>query len=148
MKTPKIVAAASAALLVLASLSACSLLGGGNAFDLEVGDCIITADLAEAFSDVPTQECSVPHDAEIIGKHASAVGDTYDEAAIAAEAEVWCNDDIESYVGPNWVDTDLIWGYFYPDPEAWSNGKRTVMCYAVTYDGESSLTSSVRGMGN
>jgi hypothetical protein len=150
--------AVAAALL---SLSACSLLnsdkGDRNAegeitsssdvgvFNLEIGDCFAEPVDAETFSSVAATPCGQAHNAEIIKKFTSSAPSAYDEAAIMAEADETCAAEMDSYVGPNWYDEDLVWSYFYPDDDTWTSGKHTVICYAVTYSGDANLTATLKG---
>jgi hypothetical protein len=155
--------AGAAAVLLVLGLSACSLLGGNSgdrnsegeitassevgAFALQVGDCLAEPTALDSFTDVTGVPCTEPHNAEVIAKFTSSAPDTYTELEITAEASETCAKEMDSYTGPNWGNLDLAWSYFYPDPTTWDAGKHTVVCYAVTYSGDSTLTASVKGAG-
>jgi len=135
-----------------ASLGACSIMDQLNqqssAFDLEIGTCFNSSTLASSISQVPAIACTSAHDAEIIATGDSSVTGDYDQKAIEDAAATTCGQAMESYVGLNWIDLDLTVGYLYPDETAWHNGKRTVLCYAHTADGQPTLTASVQHQGD
>jgi hypothetical protein len=117
----------------------------GNVFDLEVGTCLTMAEFAEGetFTDVPTKECTEAHDAEVIWRGDATTAD-YDQLAFQTQAEEDCPAAMESYVGPNWGDTNLGYSYIYPDQKAWDSGERALTCYAATLDNQPTLTASVK----
>ncbi|MDR2974274.1 MAG: septum formation family protein [Propionibacteriaceae bacterium] len=123
--------------------------GDVDAFELQVGDCLLSADLAEEFSEVPAVPCDQPHDTEVM-RLFDVSEPTFDDVAIAEAADEQCASAIESYVGPNWVTIlaeDLTYGYLAPTQESWSSGDREIVCLAQTVSGASSLTSTVKGTG-
>ena len=157
--------AAVAALCLLGVTSGCSLLGFGgsprdpdgevtasqnvDAFSLRVGDCIISSELDENFSEVPVVPCTQPHDAEIYYLF-DMPGDTFDEEAATEAAREVCPEMIEEYVGPNWAyiaSEGLGAAWFLPTDDTWKRGDREVDCVAYTVSGENELTSSVKDMG-
>jgi hypothetical protein len=160
MKTRQILAALGL-VLVAPALSACSLFvpstanrdSDGNikdaqevsAFALQVGDCLVTADLEDIVNKVPAKPCAEPHDAEII--RAVRVADLidYDEEAVIGQANQSCEAAINDIVGPNWAEAGLDWDYFYPTTESWDDGDREILCLA--YTPELSLTAGVADMG-
>ncbi len=121
---------------------------GADAF--QVGDCMISADLEQTFTEVPAVPCSQAHDAEVISLVTVMSSSEYDEAAITAEADTACLEDMATYVGANWETVEngnLVVNYFYPTSGSWDAGDRTITCVAVDGSGELSLTSSVKGIG-
>jgi len=157
--------APAAALLLglLLGLSACSLLNSNigdrnsageitaasevGAFALQVGDCFTEPTSLESFTDVTGVPCATAHNAEVFAKFTSAAPAAYSEAEITAEADETCAQEMDSYTGPRWGSLDLAWSYFYPDATTWDSGRHTVICYAVTYSGDASLTASIKGAG-
>ena len=162
MKPQYILAAATAACL-LGMMAGCTgggdasrdtdaqITSGGNlsAFSMYIGDCLISANLDDQFSEVPAVPCTEPHDSEVMYIFDMPDGD-YDEDAIEAAGDDQCAQEIAEYVGPNYdtVSSEgLEWSYFTPTSESWDNGDREVDCIAFTVSSENELTSSVKGLG-
>jgi len=124
---------------------------GGNvdAFSLKVGDCLISSDLENEFTDIPAVPCSEGHDTEVIYIFDMPDG-AYDDDAITEAGNSECAKAITDYVGPNYgsVSSDgLDWNYFSPTSDSWDQGDREIDCIAYTMSFENELTSSVKGMG-
>jgi hypothetical protein len=151
-------------LCLLGTLSGCGFFSGDkrdpdgrvtastniDAFSLQVGDCIITADLGDQFTEIPVVPCGEAHDAEVFHSFDMPDGD-YDADELKENGNRVCYGTVKEYVGPNYYKvTELGLDVYYlgPTPSSWSNGDRTVTCIANTASGESELTSSVKGMGN
>ncbi|MDR0783410.1 MAG: septum formation family protein [Propionibacteriaceae bacterium] len=117
--------------------------GKVDAFEMRVGDCFITAKLSDEILEVPGLPCSQPHDGEVVHIFALSDGD-YDETAIMAKADPTCAKATEDYVGGDYKPLGIDSWYFYPDPQAWSNGSRDVICYIATTSGENDLSASVK----
>jgi len=164
MKVRGIVAAA-AALTLMGALGACSLIGGNSsptrnptapvsssqmvdAFSLRVGDCIVSKDLGDTFSTVPTVPCTQAHDAEITYIY-DLKGTIFDQATIDDDAQPKCEQAAIDYVGAGYADvaTGLDWTYFGPTSDSWKNGDREIDCLVYTTSGTNDLTSSVKGKG-
>ena len=155
-----------AIICLLSALSGCSIIGGlfgdnrdpdgqvtgaGNvdAFSLRVGDCLISSELEDSFSEVPAVPCNEPHDSEIIYVF-DMPGEIYNEEEISDAADDACLAEVANYIGPDWeslTSEGLEVSYFSPGRESWSNGDREVDCIIYTISGENELTSSVKGMG-
>jgi hypothetical protein len=151
----------------LGTMSACSIIGGlfgsserdpnapitastvVSAFDLQVGDCFVSADIPASFDSITLIPCTSPHDAEVIYVFDMPDG-SFDEDAIDAAAEQECSKAMDDYVGPNW-DTVTSEGLWYssltPSEGTWGQGDREICCVATTISGDNELTSSVKGMG-
>ncbi|MDR1077569.1 MAG: septum formation family protein [Propionibacteriaceae bacterium] len=147
-----------AALSLAGLLAACSLFntsanrgddgditsgGSLDVFSVAVGDCFIVPD-GETVSEIAAMPCSQAHDAEFVGKVNVTLA-AFDKSAISDEAESFCLDAMDSYVGPNWMDTPLDLSWLLPTEGSWSNGDREIACFA--YSDDVNLTASVRGMG-
>jgi len=117
---------------------------------MHVGDCIISADLGEQFSELPAVPCTEPHDAEITYMFDMQDGD-YDEDAINEAGFDQCEKAAIDYVGPNYETVGaegLDWDYFSPTRDSWEKmGDREVDCLVFSLSGENDLTSSVKGLG-
>lgn len=164
MKIHKLLAGV-AALCLLGVTSGCSLLGIGSdprdpsgeatasgkvdAFSLRVGDCIISSDLGNSFSEVPLVPCTEAHDAEIIYIF-DIEGSIYNKSTIEDAAWDQCEKAMTDYVGPNYDkigSEGLDISYFSPTADSWKNGDREVDCIAYTVSEKNELTSSVKGAG-
>jgi len=146
-------------------LSGCSMLGLGgtptrdpeasvtesavlSAFDLHVGDCLISADVAESFSEVPAVPCDEAHDSEII--YIFQITDTtFSQASIDLAGEEKCVQAMNDYIGPNYADVlpELDYTWFSPTAESFARGDREVDCLAYTVYADEVLTQSVKGLG-
>jgi len=165
MKVRGIVAAA-AALTLMGALGACSLIGGNSsptrnptapvsssqmvdAFSLRVGDCIVSNDLGDTFSSVPTVPCTQAHDAEITYIFDLTGIPLFDQTSIDEQASPKCEQKAIDYVGAGYADvaTGLDWNYFGPTADSWKNGDREIDCLVYTTSGKNDLTSSVKGKG-
>ena len=153
-----------AAIGLLVGLTGCSMLGGGSkprdpnasitqssvidAFQLRVGDCLISVELADSFTEVPAVPCNEAHDSEVISIFTLSVT-AYSEDAINAEAEEMCLQAVADYVGPNFLDVvpELDFTWFNPTEESFARGDREIDCVVYTYSGELELTQSVKGLG-
>jgi len=160
------IVAGIAALGALVLMSGCSLLGldgtstrdpnaditastNVNAFDLQVGDCMISSQLEGSFTSLPVVPCTEAHDSEITAVFDMPEG-IYDPQLIADLADGRCEVAAIEYVGPLYAEISsqgLATSYFGPTEGGWDNGDREVDCYVYTISEEDELTSSVQGMG-
>jgi len=169
----KNILASVATLCLLGTMGACSILSGGssgsgndnntprpadssvtasstlNAFQLHLGDCLNSAAINGNFTSVPATACTEAHDSEVISIF-NVTDATFDQDSIDTEAQTQCEQAMTTYVGPNYdsVTPALEASWFTPTSQSWAQGDREVDCLAVTSDGSTSLTSSVKGMGN
>ncbi|MEV2278020.1 septum formation family protein [Nocardiopsis sp. NPDC049922] len=133
------------------SLSGCgaliSALGGGNAFELAVGDCFVGDEMfgtGSEVSDVPLVDCAESHDAEIYYLY-DMEGDTYPgQDAAWAEAEETCQGQVfTDFVGVAYADSEIFVGSLTPTQETWDGlNDREVVCYVFT---EEMITGSLEG---
>ena len=116
-----------------------------GADDLAVGHCFDEPTETEV-STVTKTECDVAHDAEVF-LVAEYAGDTstypgtggFDEFVSGS-----CVPAFQLYVGEDYnASTTYDMGYFYPLPDGWDDGDRTITCYVVSIDG-TKLTQSVK----
>lgn len=136
---------ASAVALSL-TLAGCGLFGGGNVFDLAVGDCFDDTTGEEEISDVPVVDCAEPHDNEVFHVFDVADGDFPGEDALVQSAEEGCLPAFESYVGRDYATSRLDIFPITPTATSWSSGDREVIC--ALYDVELvKLEGSMRDSG-
>ena len=93
-------------------------------------------------------ECATPHQGELYHHDtvdADASAPYPGDAAIAAEADLRCYAAFEPYVGLDWEVSRLNYLYFYPGPETWAAGDRSIQCILFTGDGDEFLTGSLAG---
>ncbi|MFI6575129.1 septum formation family protein [Nocardiopsis sp. NPDC050513] len=135
------------------SLSGCgaliSALGGGNAFELAVGDCFVEDEMFGAgsdseVSDVPLVDCAEPHDSEIYYLY-DMEGDAYPgQEAAWAEADETCQGQaFTDFVGVAYPDSEIYTGSLTPTQESWDQlSDREIVCYVFT---EEMVTGSLQG---
>lgn len=130
-------------------VSGCGLLGGGNVFELAVGDCFGDTDDADGgrISDVPIVACSEPHDREVFHTFTVADGEFPGEDALMAQAEDLCIPVFEEYVGAAYGSGSRL-GILpiTPTQGSWDNGDREVVCALYDLQG-AQLEGSMEGSG-
>ncbi len=122
--------------------------GDLSAMSLRIGDCLISTELGNEFTEVPGVPCNEPHDAEVIYLFDMPDG-PYDEDAINTAGQEECYRAMSEYVGPNWdtaMDGDLDFFWFTPSEDGWNAGDHEINCLVYTLSGELSLTSSAKGI--
>lgn len=129
-------AAVAAAALLAATLAGCS----SSAASLAVGECIAEPTTSDVAS-VERLDCTAAHDLEVY-----AVGNV--EAANFVEldknAQTFCLEAFQPYVGKAYEESELGIQYFTPDAVGFGKGDRNVQCLAAGPSGEQ-LTASVKG---
>ncbi len=136
--------------LVTAALFAggCGFLGGGNVFELSVGDCFDdTADISGGeVSDVPIVDCSEPHDNEVFHTFEVDDGEYPGDDVLVAEAQERCVPAFEDYVGIDYASSRLDVFPITPTEGSWDGGDREVVC--ALYDRElAKLDASMQDAG-
>jgi hypothetical protein len=107
------------------------------------------ADSGENQLDQPAYvvDCVTPHQGELY-RHdtiaAPADAPYPGDAAVDSEATLRCYAAFEPYVGLDYDSSRLNYLYFYPTPETWADGDRSVHCVLFAGDGEL-LTGSLAG---
>ncbi len=131
----------SASLVVLALIAvAC----GGNAFELETGQCLNEPDTEEVI-DVEIVDCSEPHDLEIYTT-GELPDQTFDPAVIDSASFEICLEAFDGFVGSPYADSELDIYYLIPSEESWSDGDREVVCAVYDLSGEQ-LTGTAENIG-
>lgn len=133
----------TAALAVVAS--GCGLLGGGgNVFDLAVGDCFDRNAASGEISDVPIVDCAEPHDSEAFHTFEVGDGEYPGDDALRAQAEEQCLPAFAEYVGVEYANSRLDVFPITPTEGSWAEGDREVVC--ALYDPEQQqLEGSMQG---
>ncbi len=140
-------------LAVIVGAVAINLFGAKPVGDLKVGDCFDVPTLAsesDTVEDVQHHPCDQSHTGEVI-----FVGDFTGGTSLypgVSDFDTFvgnsCGPAFESYVGTSLdSDADLSIGYFYPLEDGWSNGDRSVTCYATRTD-DAPMTKTVKGSGS
>jgi hypothetical protein len=127
----------------------CGLLGGGNVFELAVGDCFDATDDAQGgrISDVPIVDCAEPHDREVFQTFEVADGAFPGKQELAARAREECIPAFEEYVGAGYGSGSRL-GILpiTPTQSSWDNGDREVVCTLYDLEG-AQLEGSMEGSG-
>jgi hypothetical protein len=107
----------------------------GYCFD----DSSLPDDTTDADTAIDLVNCGDPHDNESFLRHeyAAGAGASYPgEDALATELDTACYDSFAGYVGVDYLDSALMYFYFYPLAEAWQSGDRYGLCmlYDMNYE--------------
>ncbi|WP_156253108.1 septum formation family protein [Pseudactinotalea terrae] len=134
--------AALAGVGLISSIAAC----GGQVATAEVGECIVTDELgSEEITEIPTVDCSEPHDAQVVGKFDLEDGDFPGLDALKTEADEGCATEFESFVGTAVGESSLQVSYIHPTEQTWDQADdREVLCFAVSAE---DATESWEGAG-
>ncbi|HYK94396.1 MAG TPA: septum formation family protein [Candidatus Dormibacteraeota bacterium] len=114
--------------------------------DLKVGDCF-DLPTATAVQTVTHHACTEPHTAEVflVADYTGTAMDTPLTLLLEAFVGATCDPAFTAYVGRDLAASpDLSIGYFYPDVDAWQQGKRTITCYVAKTD-QSAISASLKG---
>lgn len=127
-----------------------NMFGAKPVGDLKVGDCFDVPTLASEADTVDTVQhhaCNQAHTGEVIFVGDFTGGTDVYPAVSDFDTFVGtaCKPAFQSYVGTDLDSSaDLSIGYFYPLSDGWSNGDRSVTCYATRTD-DGPMSSSVKG---
>ena len=112
-----------------ALLTAC---GTGSVLDLEVGDCLRSADLSAAPAVDVALDCAEPHDAEIFASTEMPDGPYPGIDALREAADDFCLPRFEEFVGVAYLDSDLEAYPLLPSEDTWNSaGDREILCVLV-----------------
>lgn len=121
--------AALAGVGLISSIAAC----GGQVATAEVGECIVTSEIPDNVTEIPTVDCTEAHDAQVVGKFDLEDGDYPGEDAIVTAADEGCMEEFESFIGAAYADSSLELSRIYPTEETWNQADdREVLCIAVS----------------
>jgi serine protease Do len=107
----------------------------GHCFD----DSSLPGDTVDADFAVELVDCGDPHDNETYVRYGftAGAGAAYPgDDALATELESVCYDSFPGYVGVDYLDSSLLYFFFYPVEEAWQSGDRLGLCmlYDMNYE--------------
>lgn len=164
MTTRRLLAVAIAAAASMVALSGCSVIDsftpkpaetrdsesgeivdGGNTdiFTLQVGDCLNDESTSEEISDVPTVNCSEPHQYEVYGSLTLDGDEWPGDDTVGQEADAGCLAQFESFAGIAYENSMLDYNYYVPTEGGWNQlDDREVLC--VIFDAEPT-TGSLAG---
>lgn len=135
--------AVTTALMLLTA--GCGLFGGGgNVFELAVGDCFDRNTDGGEISEVPIVECSEPHDSEVFHTFELSDDEFPGEDALLERAEEECVPAFEEYVGVDYAHSQLDIFPITPTEGSWSRGDREVVCALYDLD-QGQLEGSMEG---
>ena len=121
--------AALAGVGLVSSIAAC----GGQVATAEVGECVVTADIPDDVTDIPTVDCSEPHDGQVVGKFELDDGDYPGDDAVQTAAQEGCLTEFESFVGIAYEESSLEPSWVYPTEQTWNEvDDREVICFAIS----------------
>ncbi|AEG45333.1 septum formation family protein [Isoptericola variabilis] len=120
-------------------------------FSVTLGDCLDTAAMdpdAEEFMSLPVVPCSEPHTGEVDAETTLSDADHPDgfpgDEAIAEEADAFCLERFELFVGLAYEDSALDFWQFWPTEESWAEGDRLVQCVVESLE---PVTGTLEGSG-
>lgn len=162
MHARRIAAGAAAAAAASLALAGCSLFGQDSpdrdpdtqevleegdvsVYEIQVGDCLDSADLSGELNSVPVVPCAEPHDAEIYDSTMLSGDEFPGQAEVEAQADDYCIGAFESFVGVAYADSELYASTILPSEDSWSDGDREMLCVVFDTDGE--VTGSLRDAG-
>ncbi|QIK71150.1 hypothetical protein G7070_01175 [Propioniciclava coleopterorum] len=157
----------SAARAAAAAVAAALLLGGCSVGDrlntvkqeagkavlpsIAIGACtnldLGTSDVATEVDQIPPVPCDKPHGWEAYAEKQFGIDDAFPgDAVLAGEAEQYCVDSFEGYVGADYDTSSLEMQYLYPTEQSWTRlVDRTITCLVGTPALD--LVGSVKGSG-
>ena len=117
---------------------------GGNAFELETGQCLNEPESEEVLN-VEIVDCSEPHDLEVY-QTADLPDQAFDPAIIDSTSFEICLEAFDGFVGTPYADSELDIYYLIPSEASWSDGDREVVCAVYDLSGEQ-LTGTAENIG-
>lgn len=118
--------------------------GGGNVFELKVGQCFDDPESVDVVSDVDIVDCETAHDNEVYALFDMPAGDFPGVSVVQDAAIEGCHDAFEPYVGIDYVSSVLDFSWLAPTPASWESGDHEIVCIAYDLDLKK-LTDTVKG---
>jgi hypothetical protein len=120
--------------------------GQVNAFEIKLGDClnnvVSNPDTSTEFTEITAVPCSEPHEREVYAETITT-GLTFDEEALAEEANNFCADSFQEFLGISYQDSSLYFDYFFPTLESWNQADdRKIQCL-IGYEGYEKTTGTL-----
>lgn len=113
------------------------------AFDISVGDCLNDESIQGEVSEVPVTDCSSPHDSEVYASTISMESEWPGEQAITDEADEFCLDEFETFVGVPYEQSAYDFSYYTPTQAAFEQFDRDIYC--VVYSPGEQTTGTLSG---
>lgn len=114
---------------------------GDDVFSLVVGDCFNDSPGTDMGGDdnvdsVEIVDCSEAHEREVYeSMEFEGDDDEYPgEQSVIDDADEYCIDEFEGFVGIPYDDSILYFLTFYPSEDSWEGGDREVLCLISEYD--------------
>lgn len=118
--------------------------GSLHASDLRAGDCYDLKDpAADTIDEVTARPCTEEHEYEMFFVDSLVSGSYPDQAVFETFVVDNCGPAFASYVGKAYEDSELDVFWFYPEPDAWEGGDRSVQC-ALYHPRIHRLTASMK----
>ncbi|CAM3570399.1 septum formation family protein [Nocardiopsis gilva] len=134
--------AVAAVVMASVSLSGCGLLMG-NAFDIEVGECLASVPKDGEVFDVETIDCAESHEGEVYANVTLDDGEFPGLEKIGKMVDTRCREEFESFVGIGFDDSELDFTSLHPTEESWNTwDDRQVTCIVIDPKG---TTGSLKG---
>ncbi|WP_158562922.1 septum formation family protein [Marinitenerispora sediminis] len=114
-----------------------------DVFTIAVGDCLNDAAMTGEVQEVPVISCDQPHDSEVYASVIMADGAFPGDEAVNSEAETKCDEEFTSFVGLTYMESVLLYSWYVPTEQSWSNGDREILCLISSPDGQT--TGSLQG---
>ncbi|MDA2809690.1 septum formation family protein [Nocardiopsis sp. RSe5-2] len=113
------------------------------AFDIAVGDCLNDESIQGEVSEVPTTDCSGPHDSEVYASTISMESEWPGEQAMTDEADQFCLEEFESFIGVPYEQSAYDFSYYTPTQTAFEQFDRDIYC--VVYSPGEQTTGTLSG---
>lgn len=135
-------------LSIIAAVAALSLAACFGPPTADVGDCMQLSTMGTSVDDLPTVECSEPHEGEVFAVQDTDYDGDYSLIAVEEAAGELCATEFETYVGTPYAESEIWFTLLLPDATGWGRGDRQIICIAYE-PGESGdfamVTGSVKG---
>lgn len=120
--------------------------GGLGVMAIQIGDCLQLPDALEVTS-VEAVPCAEPHDAQAFGEATIVSGDAYVEDVVWEAAINECYPKFAGFVGTSYEESELYFDVFYPSPEGWEAGDRSVTCMLLPAEIDGQLVGDMQNSG-
>lgn len=111
--------------------------GTTEATDLQAGDCFLMPTEGEEFERLDTEDCTLPHDGQILAAVTIAGSDIYPGDFDAYWETVFegCQDASSAITRFDQLPDDTQLNFFSPTEESWDMGDRESLCYLSSTSG-------------
>ncbi len=109
-------------------------IGTRDVFDIAPGDCMLYVDVDQIPNSMPLYDCTAPHDAEVYDEFVMTQGSYPGEETTQAQAEQYCLDRFQPYVGTAYDQSALYLYYYYPTDGTWNSAAQDRLITCIVYD--------------